>query len=108
MYPATTPNNTGMTPKKPRPNKDTKTVTTKVKIETITASCESMPGTGSPTKPAIFIALGANSKPMIATMAPIAAGGNRVSIQPTPTFFTKKDSRTKHRPKTMKPLCAAP
>ena len=61
----------------------------------------------SPVMPAMPIATGANSKPITATIAPIAAGGNNTSIQPMPTKRTIKDNTTKATPKAIKPPCAA-
>ena len=53
------------------------------------------------------IATGASSRPMMATMAPIAAGGNNLSIQPIPIYRTKNDKITKDKPNTTKAPFAA-
>ena len=59
-------------------------------------------------RPAIPIATGANSRPIIATIAPIAAGGNNLSIQPIPMYRTKIDKITKDKPNITKaPLAAS-
>ena len=60
----------------------------------------------SPINPDIFIAKGANSKPIIATMHPIAAGGNKMSTQSVPIFLTKNAKIMKEKPKAIKPPCA--
>ena len=58
--------------------------------------------------PAIPIATGATSKPITATIAPIAAGGNNTSIHLIPINLTNKANSIKDTPKAMKPPCAAP
>ena len=62
----------------------------------------------SPIKPAMDMATGASSRPITATIAPIAAGGKRMSIHLIPTYLTIRLKMTKERPKTMKaPLAAS-
>ena len=56
----------------------------------------------------MFMASGANSKPMMATIDPMAAGGNKMSIHFVPTLSTTAAKMMKDRPKTMKPPWASP
>ena len=55
----------------------------------------------------MFVATGASSRPMIATMAPMAAGGKMMSIHLVPANRTTWEMRMKMSPKTMKPPWAA-
>ena len=75
------------------------TVTVSVKTETITLCISIL----SPTRPAMEAAVGASSRPMMAMMAPIAAGGKMKSIHLVPSILTMKENRMNSRPKTMKP-----
>ncbi|SVK50564.1 Uncharacterised protein [Acinetobacter baumannii] len=59
------------------------------------------PSAGS--SPAMLAATPASSRPMTATIAPIAAGGNITSSQPVPAFFTISATRQKSTPHMMKP-----
>lgn len=54
-------------------------------------------------KPAIFAATPANSRPMTATIAPIAAGGKMTSSQPVPAFLTSNATRQNSTPHMIKP-----
>ena len=101
-----TPIKIGMIEINPRPKTVARIVTTKVNIEIVIDVAADMP-CGSPMKPDIVMASGANSRPMMATIAPMAAGGNRTSIQWTPIFFTKRARIMKHSPKAMNPPCAS-
>lgn len=58
-------------------------------------------------EPDILIASGASSRPIMATMEPMAAGGNSTSIHDVPIFFTRSARIMKDRPKQMNPLCAS-
>ena len=83
-------------------------VTARVDRDTTSASRTVMPrGTVLAVRPAMFVATGASSRPMIATMAPMAAEGNMTSIQRVPAKRTTCETRMKTRPKTMKPPWAA-
>ena len=75
------------------------TVTSKVNTETITLFISIL----SPTSPAMEAAVGASSRPMMETMAPIAAGGKMKSIHFVPIILTINENRTNNRPNTMKP-----
>ena len=55
----------------------------------------------------MLIERGASSSPIIATTAPIAAGGNNVSIHEVPILFTKKAKIMKAKPKQINPPCAS-
>ena len=67
-----------------------------------------MPSTEGPgVSPAMLVATGASSRPMMATMAPMAAGGKMMSIHRVPAKRTTWETRMKTRPKTMKPPWAA-
>ncbi|MNN23632.1 hypothetical protein D3C81_1370370 [compost metagenome] len=52
-------------------------------------------------QPAIPAATGINSRPINATMAPIAAGGNTTSIHFVPAYLTSMPMRMKMRPVTI-------
>ena len=75
------------------------TVTNRVKTETITLFISIL----SPTRPAMDAAVGASSRPMMAIMAPIAAGGKMKSIHLVPSIFTIKENRMNSKPKTINP-----
>ena len=90
----------------PRPRTVARMVTIKVNMEIVMEVAALMP-CGSPMKPDMVMASGASSSPMIATIAPMAAGGKRTSIQPTPIFFTRSAMIMKQRPKAMKPPWAS-
>ena len=62
------------------------------------------PSAGS--NPAMPAATPASSRPMTATIAPIAAGGNMTSSQPVPAFLTMKETRQNRTPHIMKPPSA--
>ena len=106
-YPDTTPIKMGMMAMKPRPRTVARMVTIRVNMEMVMACPLVMPWTGS-MKPLMFRASGASSRPMMATMDPMAAGGNSTSIQLVPIFFTMSPIRMKQSPKAMKPPWASP
>jgi len=58
-------------------------------------------------RPAISAATGANSRPITATIAPIAAGGKTVSIHLVPITPIKRDTRENTTPAAIKPPNAA-
>ena len=81
-------------------------VTVSVNSDTMTAAwC--VGAVASPVRPAMPAAVGSNSRPMTATMAPMAAGGKTTSIQSVPAKRTTCETTMKKRPKAMNPLCAA-
>ncbi|MNW13236.1 hypothetical protein D3C71_2111330 [compost metagenome] len=53
-------------------------------------------------KPACPAATGTNSKPITATMAPMAAGGKTTSIQLVPAILTMSATTQKMTPTTIK------
>ena len=55
----------------------------------------------------MLVATGASSRPMTATIAPIAAGGKTTSSQRVPATRTTCETRMKKRPNAMKPPWAA-
>ncbi|MNE32159.1 hypothetical protein D3C80_1257570 [compost metagenome] len=59
------------------------------------------PSAGS--RPAILAATPANSRPITATIAPIAAGGNITSSQPVPAFLTSSPTRQNSTPHMINP-----
>ena len=96
-----------MTPRKPRKRTDPRTVTPSVSIATATAVPRPGCVAPSPVSPAMLVATGASSRPMTATIAPMAAGGKTTSSQRVPATRTTCETRTKKSPKAMKPPCAA-
>ena len=106
MYPEITPIRIGIMPINPRPRIVARMVTIRVNIEMIIAVVLLMPCTGS-MKPDMFIASGASSRPMMATMEPMAAGGKRTSTHFVPTSLTRNARIIKQRPKAIKPPCAS-
>ena len=57
--------------------------------------------------PAISAAVGANSNPIIVTIAPIEAGGNNFLIHPVPTKPTMIAMVANNNPDTTNPLCTS-
>ena len=108
-YPAMTPSNTGIAARKPRNTTEPKTTTASVVSETATAfgAMNSDGLFASGTSPAIFAATGASSRPMIATIAPIAAGGNTTFSQPIPTRPIRNAISMNTMPAQTKPDSAA-
>ncbi|CNT66446.1 Uncharacterised protein [Salmonella enterica subsp. enterica serovar Bovismorbificans] len=94
-----------MIARKPRnstePNTVTASVTMEIIIVFVSGDC---PCAGS--NPAIPAATPASSRPMTATIAPIAAGGNITSSQPVPAFLTMKETRQNNTPHIIKPPSA--
>src|SRR5699024_10302134 len=72
-------------------------------ITTIGSMDQLAPASSGAIRPAISAATGTNSRPITATMAPIAAGGNNISIQAVPTSFTIKATRDNTIPTAKKP-----
>ena len=79
------------------------TATAKVAKETVIALGSAI----SAVKPAIEAATGANSNPITAAIAPIAAGGKRTLIQLVPTNLINSANKQKVKPKAINPDCAA-
>ena len=106
IYPAMTPIRIGIMEINPRPSTVARMVTMRVNMEIMTAMAFVIP-CASPEKPDMLMASGASSRPIMATMEPIAAGGNSTSIHEVPIFFTRSARIMKDRPKQMNPLCAS-
>ena len=71
------------------------TVTARVKMETNTLFISIL----SPTRPAIEAAVGASSNPMMAMIAPIAAGGKMKSIHRVPRIRSTGEIKAKLEPR---------
>src|SRR5699024_12284443 len=96
LYPATIPIKIGIIFKNPLNVTQQTIVIISVNKETITTfgSMDQLaPASSGAISPAISAATGTNSRPITATMAHIAAGGNNISIQAVPTSFTIKATR---------------
>ena len=77
---------------------------TNTTCELTTKGCTTCPTAVDPgARPACCAATGASSRPIMATTAPITAGGITTSIQRTPHFLTTKEMITKNNPKKIKP-----
>ena len=104
IYPAITPIRIGIILKNPLNNTFPNTTTARVTIDTITHvplnSAVLLPPTG---KPAISAAELASSSPIIATIEPIAAGGNNLLIHPVPVNLTIIAIRVNTSPVATKP-----
>ena len=93
----------GIIAKKPRNKIWANRVIAKVAMEMVMATVS-----GSlAVRPAIPAAVGINSRPITATIAPIAAGGKMKSIQLVPTARIMIPTRTKTAPTAIKPPNAA-
>lgn len=107
-YPVTIPINIGITFKNPLNNTEAKITVIIVIIETNTHVGFKTLEFDKPTgKPAISAAVGANSNPIIVTIAPIEAGGNNFLIHPVPTKPTMIAMVANNNPDTTKPLCTS-
>ncbi|MPN59353.1 hypothetical protein SDC9_207074 [bioreactor metagenome] len=103
-YPPSTPTKIGMIAIKPRNTTEPRIVITRVKIETVITFGSKV----FAVKPAISAATGASSRPITATMAPIAAGGKTTSIHLVPITLRLSATIVKIAPTAMKPPKAAP
>ena len=100
---------TGIVDRKPRSSTEPSSVIASVDIETVIALRAGMPSCAIvvPVRPAMSVATGASSRPITATMAPMAAGGKTTSSHRVPATRTTPATRMKNRPKPMKAPWAA-